>query len=197
MGGRVNDFVVRLKDIRRMDAVQGRLAQAFKDHPEVRPYTWREVDKELVAIQKFQNGLLFVVLVVIFAIVALGILNTLLMSLFERVREFGVLMAIGAKPKEVLRLILLESCLLGALGLLFGLALGSALILYFGKHGLPLPVGEAISYFMPFDAVIYLRFAWDRHWVAFAAVFLASLASGFIPACRASRLKVAEALRHV
>ncbi|MBI2915937.1 MAG: hypothetical protein HYY07_03670, partial [Elusimicrobia bacterium] len=51
--------------------------------------------------------------------------------------------------------------------------------------------------FMPFDSVIYLRFSWGRHWVAVAGVFLASFLSGLIPALRASRLKVAQALRHV
>ena len=64
-------------------------------------------------------------LFVVFAIVALGILNTLLMSLFERVREFGVLMAIGARPHWVLRLVLMESALLGLLGTALGRRLGA------------------------------------------------------------------------
>ncbi|MBI4056594.1 MAG: ABC transporter permease [Elusimicrobia bacterium] len=197
MGNKVNDFIVRVKNIQEVDSIRDRLARALKDHPAVKVYTWREVDHELVGIQRFQNAILFVVLIIIFVIVSLGILNTLLMSLFERIREFGVLMAMGAKPRFILRLVLLESFLLGLMGLALGLVVGSILILYFGKTGLPLPIGDAISYFMPFDSVIYMRFAWDKHWVSIVAVFVASLISGLIPALRASRLKVAEALRHV
>ncbi|MBI3013279.1 MAG: ABC transporter permease, partial [Elusimicrobia bacterium] len=197
MEGKVNDFVARAQSLDQIDSVAERLSRTLQNHPEVKVYTWKNVDKELVGIRKFQNGILFVVLLIIFAIVALGILNTLLMSLFERVREFGVIMAIGAKPSEILRLVLLESTILGLMGLAFGLSLGSTLILFFGHYGLPLPIGEAIAYFMPFDSVIYLRFSWGRHWVAVAGVFLASFLSGLIPALRASRLKVAQALRHV
>ncbi len=137
------------------------------------------------------------VLGIVFAIVALGILNTILMSLYERIREFGVLMAIGAKPRTVMGMILLESLLLGLIGMGLGLTMGVALILHFGKAGLPLPIGEAIAYFMPFDTVVYLRFSWERHWIALVTVVVTSLLAALPPSFRASRLKPAEALRHV
>lgn len=197
MNGKVNDFVIRVKGLDQIDKVSHEIAHVLEPYPEVKTYTWKDVDRELVGIQKFQNGILIVVLVIIFGIVTLGIVNTLLMSLFERIREFGVLMAIGAKPKVILKLVLMESTLLGILGLMFGLSLGSLLIAYFGRYGLPLPIGEALSYFIPFDSVIYLRFSWDRHWIAIIGVFLTSFISGAIPALRASRLIVAKALRHV
>ena len=197
MGERVNDFVVRVKRIQDVDRVQASLAEALRGRRDVRVYTWKEVDKEIVGIQKYQNALLLIVLVIVFAIVALGILNTMLMSLFERVREFGVLMAIGAKPRLILRMILLESLILGALGTLGGLAMGAAFIVYYGKAGMPLPIGEAIAYFMPFPTTVFLRFAWEKHWIALATVFVTCLAASLVPALRAARLKPAEALRHV
>ena len=132
-----------------------------------------------------------------FAIVALGILNTQLMSLFERVREFGVLMAIGARPRWIVRLILAESLVLGLVGVLLGVATGAAMIAYFGRHGLHLPVGQAFSYFLPFPSVIYLRPSWHQHAFACASVFAITLLASLPPALRAGRLKPAEALRHV
>ncbi|MEK7388215.1 MAG: FtsX-like permease family protein, partial [Elusimicrobiota bacterium] len=124
-------------------------------------------------------------------------LNTQLMSLFERVREFGVLMSIGARPGWVVRLILAESLLLGLVGAAFGAMLGAVLIGTFGRYGLHLPLGEALSYFLPFPSVIYMHPSWRLHALACASLFVITLLAALPPALRAGRLKPAEALRHV
>ncbi|MDE2492246.1 MAG: ABC transporter permease [Elusimicrobia bacterium] len=194
--GQINNYVLKLKDLDQVDAVRDSLESALKGRP-VRVLTWKDIDHEILGVEQFQDAILDVVLVVVFAIVALGILNTQLMSLFERVREFGVLMSIGARPRWILRLILTESALLGAVGVAAGTAVGAALIWHFGRAGLPLPVGQAFSYFLPFPSVIYLRPSWGAHAFACAAVFAIALLSALPPALRAARLKPAEALRHV
>jgi ABC-type lipoprotein release transport system permease subunit len=192
----VNHFVAKVADLDQVDQIQQELAQRLAGK-QVQVLSWKNVDHEIMAIQKFQNGLLDVVLLIIFSIVALGILNTLLMSLFERVREFGVLMAIGAKPGWVLRLVLVESVTLGVVGMAFGLLAGSAMIAYFHRAGLPLPIGDAMSYFIPFPRVIFLRFAWAKHLFAAFAILVVSILAAIPPALRAMRLRPAEALRHV
>jgi ABC-type lipoprotein release transport system permease subunit len=192
----VNNFVLKLEDQTRMREVQAALTKAIgRDELEV--VTWEEVDPELVGIRDYQDALLSIILVVIFLIVALGILNTLLMAMFERIREFGVLMAVGARPSTIRLLVLAESMFLGGLGALLGSALGAGLILHFGASGLELPIGDAVGFFMPFDSVLYLRFDWARHAYALAAVFATCVLSGLSPAIKASRLKPVEALRHV
>ena len=195
-GNKVNHFVGRLKDITQVDAVQQDLSAAL-GQGKVQVLTWKNVDHEILSIQEYQDGLLDVILVVVFLIVALGILNTLLMSLFERVREFGVLMALGARPSWVMKLVLIESVTLGTMGTIFGLIVGSAMILHYGRVGLPLPVGDAFSYFLPFPSVIFMRFSWDSHLFAALAVQLTSVVAAIPPALRACRLRPAEALRHV
>ena len=60
--------------------------------------TYKDVGSEVVGIKKFQDAILIVVMLVIYAIVGLGILNSVSMSLFERIREFGVIRAVGARP---------------------------------------------------------------------------------------------------
>lgn len=195
-GAKINHFVARVDDIDDVDRVQRELAEALRGKP-VQVLSWKNVDHEILAIQKFQNGLLFVVLLIVFAIVALGILNTLLMSMFERVREFGVLMAIGAKPRWVLKLVLVESITLGLVGTALGLVVGSTLIAYYHRAGLPLPIGDAMSYFIPFPSVIFLRFAWGEHLFAAGAILFTSIVAAIPPALRACRLRPAEALRHV
>ncbi len=200
VGKRVNQLVARLKDVGDADQVKRDLAEALGSQgagAAVQVLSWKDVDHEILAIQRFQDALLTVVLIIVFLIVALGVLNTMLMSLFERVREFGVLMAIGARPAWVLRLVLAESAALGLVGAVLGLALGSALIAYFGRNGLHLPVGEALAYFIPFPSVLYLQPSWKSHVVATASVLVTSLLAALPPALRACRLRPAEALRHV
>jgi len=194
--GQVNNYVAKLKNIELADEVQKDVAAALKGLP-LRVLSWKQIDHEILGVKAFQDGLLFIVLCVVFAIVALGILNTQLMSLFERVREFGVLMAIGARPRWVMRLLLAESALLGAVGTLFGLCVGAILIAHFGRTGLHLPVGEALSYFLPFPSVIFMRPNWTAHAFACLAVFTTAILAALPPALRAGRLKPAEALRHV
>ncbi|MCR4295212.1 MAG: ABC transporter permease, partial [Elusimicrobia bacterium] len=117
--GQVNQLAMRLKDVELTDEVAADLDRRLPPG-NVRQISWKIIDREIIGIQAFQNGILTVVLFIVFAIVALGILNTQLMSLFERVREFGVLMAIGARPRWIVRLILAESLVLGLVGTLLG-----------------------------------------------------------------------------
>jgi ABC-type antimicrobial peptide transport system permease subunit len=126
----------------------------------------------------------------------LGIFNTLLMSLFERIREFGIMMALGAQPSHIVAVILAEAALLGVIGVALGTAAGTALILYFGERGIPLPIGDALGYWMPFDRVIYLHFAWKKMILSSAAALFTSLAAALFPAVHAARIRPADALRH-
>ncbi|MFH1726369.1 MAG: FtsX-like permease family protein [Elusimicrobiota bacterium] len=196
VGDRINNLAIRAGDPLRLSETREAVARALDGRP-VQVRTWADIDYELVAIRDYEDALLSIVLLVVFAIVALGILNTLLMAMFERVREFGVLMAMGARPGVIRRLVILESCILGALGAAFGLAVGCGLIAFYGRTGLELPVGDAIAYFMPFDAKLFLRFNWGSHAVALGAVLLTSVLSAIPPALRASRTSPVEALRHL
>jgi putative ABC transport system permease protein len=90
-----------------------------------------------------------------------------------------------------------EGALLGAFGVAFGLILGTLLIAYFGRAGLPLPVGDALAYFLPFDQILFLKPAWPEHARSAAVMAVVAVLAALGPAVRASRLKVVEALRHV
>lgn len=195
MEGRANNYVLKLRNPELLEEARARLRAELEGEP-LKVLTWREVDEELTGVQAYQNAILKIVLGIVFLIVALGILNTVFMSLFERVREFGVLKAMGARPAFVLRLVLVESCMLGCLGGAAGVAIGSALISYYGHQGLPLPLGEAMSQFLPFDTILKLRFDWPTHRTAMAAVVVTSLLAALPPALRAARLKPVECLRH-
>ncbi|MBI5203151.1 MAG: ABC transporter permease [Elusimicrobia bacterium] len=195
MEGRANDLVIKLRDPERLEEARSRLSAALAGEP-LKVLTWREVDEEITGVQAYQNAILKIVLGIVFLIVALGILNTVFMSLFERVREFGILKAMGARPSFVLRLVLVESCMLGGLGGGLGVLTGVGLIAYYRQEGLPLPIGEAMSQFLPFDTILHLRFDWPTHQTAIAAVVVTSLLAALPPALRAAKLKPVDCLRH-
>ena len=192
--GKISYLVAKLADVELVtDVIGGLGAAAAAEGAEL--LSFRKIGLEVEAIIRFEDAILVVVLVIIFAIVGLGILNTVAMSMFERVREFGTLRALGARPVVVVRMIALEALFLGSLGALAGLLLGAAIIGWWGATGLHLPIGKALSYWLPFDAVVYLRPMWRHHVNSAAGLVVVSLVSAAGPAYRASRLVIAEALR--
>ncbi|MBI3299828.1 MAG: ABC transporter permease [Elusimicrobia bacterium] len=193
--GLASHVAIKLKDVDDTDAFMAERADL--GDPETVLLSYREVGSEVVGIKKFQDALLVIIMGVIYAIVALGILNTVSMSLFERMREFGVIRALGARPGLLIRLVLVEAFLLGGVGVLTGVLLGGLGIAFFGVIGLPLPLATALSYFMPFDGIVYMRPQWALHLRSGLGLWAVCLAAALGPAVRAARLIVSDALRTV
>jgi len=109
--GRASHVAARLRDGDALEAFVSDLGAVLGD-PGAVVLTYKDVGSEVVGIKKFQDAILVVIMLVIYAIVGLGILNSVSMSLFERIREFGVIRAVGARPSALVRLILAEAALL-------------------------------------------------------------------------------------
>jgi len=139
----------------------------------------------------------FIFVVILYFATGLGILNTVFMSVMERSREFGILMAIGLRPGQVRSLVLLESLLLGLLGASLGLLFGLLLSLYMSKIGIDLsswitPVTYAGGTIQPrLKAILEQRNFIDPAYM----LLIVSLLAGFLPARRAAKLLPVEALR--
>jgi putative ABC transport system permease protein len=193
--GVASHIVARLTDARQAERFAQDRRELFGS--ETRLLHYGEVGSEIRGIKSFQDALLIVMLIIIFAIVGLGILNTISMSFYERIREFGVLRALGARPSVVFQVLVTEAAMMGVLGALCGLILGGTLIGFFGATGLALPVGKAIAYFMPFDDVIFLRPEWGLHAWSALGLFGVCLLAALGPAWRAARLIIVDALHHI
>ncbi len=158
---------------------------------------WQQLVPELVAFMKLndvgdwmQNALLLIV-------VAFGLLNTILMSVFERVREFGVLRALGLRPRAVFGLVVLESMLLSLLGIALGLAVGIPLVLWLTGHPVPLTSPDVRASLQVFGLEPLIMFSLSRgQLIGLPLVLLAVGAlAALIPAIRASRGRPVDALR--
>ena len=128
-------------------------------------------------------------------VVAIGILNTVLMGVLERTREFGILLALGTKRQEIITMVAWESFFLGTIGSLMGLLLGLALNTYFGKTGIDLTAfTKALNSFY-IDSVIYPSLNVTHSAVSVMLVLTTSIVVSIYPAFHAANLKPVEAIR--
>jgi ABC-type lipoprotein release transport system permease subunit len=113
---------------------------------------WQEGAPELVQMIGMMDSFTWVILAFVFVAAAAGIANTMVMSAFERVREMGVLLALGATPGRIVGMLVVETLLLGALGLLLGSVLGTAFNSWLGN------VGVSMTQFASSDELADLSF---------------------------------------
>jgi putative ABC transport system permease protein len=160
-----------------------------------RAYTWEEMGGPFIGgmiVTRFVGGILHLVLGII---AAFGVLNTALMSVFERTREVGTMRAIGSRRSRVVALFLLEGLFLGVVGAIGGALLGALLVQWFCVHGIP-AFSEAQRYSYGGD-FLYPTLSW-RPLVRVPALMVAvSVLASLGPALMAARKRPADALRHV
>lgn len=184
------------RDPERLAEVRPRVVAALEDQPAL-VRTWSEVDpasSQLFALQSVSNGIL---LFLFFGVSAVGVINTLLMSVLERTKELGVMRALGMRPGELVQLVMVEALILATLAIVAGLAGAAVLDGYLIVQGLDLSVqgGGFEMGNMTFDPVIKGKLSADAIWQPVAGVFLFSVLAAIWPAVRASRLRPVEALR--
>ncbi len=118
-GSAVNEITVLVDDLGNVDKVWQSLRGKI-DTSKYEVLTWDVVSPELSQLNDL-TWAKFILLMTIFAVVAaLGVMNTVLMSAMERVREFGIMMAMGVRPWQVTRLILTESFMISLLSIIIG-----------------------------------------------------------------------------
>jgi len=135
----------------------------------------------------------------IFIVVAFSIANTMLMSVLERVREFGLLGALGLGPGRIARLVLLESAVLGLIFIAVGVGLGLIIHGAMSTWGLDfsewMTGGMEMSGVVLEDMVFYSKLVWSRWLTAAFVIFLLIILSASYPAWKATRQDPASAMR--
>ncbi len=161
--------------------------------------TWQEAIPEMVGFIEVDDAFLSIYLIVIFAIVAFAIANTFLMAVMERVREFGLLNALGLRGRGVAGLLLTETILMTSLAMAIGFVLGFSGHLAASHWGIPLSIYgvENIEVSgVDFASLVMRSKLNPMKWVAASVlVALVTLGSALYPAWRASRLAPSEAMR--
>jgi len=154
----------------------------------------------LRTMERLSDNIVLFAAVFIYGLVGLGILNTMLMSVLERTREFGVLRAIGTRPGRVVAQVLGESFWIGTLGAALGLAAGLTLTWYGSTHALidigGATGGEAIEYSgAVLRTAVKTRFSPGDALKAASLIYVMALLTAVYPAWKVARLSPAQALR--
>ncbi|MEC5387236.1 FtsX-like permease family protein [Uliginosibacterium sp. H3] len=128
---------------------------------------------------------------IIALIIVLSVTNTLSMSVAERTSEIGTSLAIGSRRSDVLRMFLTEGVVLGIVGGILGLSLGALLATLISSIGIPMPAPPGMAH----GYVGEIRFSWPVAIDAFVLAGITTLAASVLPAWRASRMNIVDALR--
>ncbi|XOV88925.1 MAG: ABC transporter permease [Pseudomonadota bacterium] len=188
--GRVHEFAILLADI---ETARKAAADLQVSLPELKVAPWQEVMDTFYKSMEADRRGNQVTLGIILFIVFIGVLNTVLMSVLERTREFGVLKAIGSRPGMIVTLIVLETGVLAALSIALGLLLAVPANIWFTYQGFALP--EPVD--MGGVAVQYMRgeLSLEVFLLPMAILYGYAIVVSIPPGLRAARVPPIEAMR--
>ena len=193
LGGRVHELAVALTDQSRSERV-AKMIQAGLDDGSLDIAPWQVVEASFYRAMQADIEGMWLSLMIIMIIVAIGVLNTVLMTLLERTREFGVLRALGTRPRDVFRLIVLETTYLSVLSILLGGALGLLGNYVFSKHGIALPTPVEYGGVL-FDKMMG-KISFRAFWLPAVVTLGTAVVVSVLPALRAAKVAPVKAMRN-
>ena len=160
---------------------------------------WPELSPVLAEYVRLNRGMNAILFSIVFLVAIIGVVNTMLMAVFERTREFGVLMALGLRPVYLVGLILIEALLLAGVSLALGGTVGLPLLWYLQTYGLDLRnVMDGLSMAgVAIDPIWYGQHDFPRYVQAALGLTAVAAVSALYPALRAARFRPIEAMRRV
>ena len=188
-GNRASTVMIELHERNDAERVAAALAQ-----PGLQALTWRDMNAFIIQSMDTAFSFYMILDAIVMLIVAVIIANTLLMAVFERVRELGILAALGMKRLQILQMILFEAAIIALAGIAVGVVLGLLGVAFLTQNGFVLGEMAATAGNLPMSNVIYARFAPDLFaWLA-VWTFLIALLASLYPAWFAARLEPVRAL---
>jgi len=192
LGAAVSQFAILLPSVGMTDQVAADLKRQLPKGVEV--WTWQELLPMVRAYISLMDGFIYIWNVVVFVAMGFGLVNTVLMAVYERMREFGLLMALGMRPGRILKDVLIEGSYLLFVGAVAGNALGFVSVWFLGRTGIDLSTFAAGSEYWGMSRVIYPALAANDVVAADLTVLVLGLLVSSYPAWKASRFKPVEAL---
>ena len=190
--GRIHEIAVTIKKLSAVPEITELINEKIGSD-KIQADPWQVFAKSFYNAMKADVEGMWVMLVIIMFVVAVGVLNTVLMSVLERRREYGVLKAMGTKPKDIIKLILTEINILAIICIVFGSIAALGINYYLSINGITLP--EPFSYggmdFQHMTSEINLR----SFVIPAVIVILSATIVGFFPALKAAKTDPAKAMR--
>ncbi len=197
MGNQGHNIVINAEDLTLVSARQQQVSNIIAEHNNLLVLDWNKLQPGLQqAIQADMAGAWFMYAVLII-LVAFSVLNTQLMSVLERTREFGTMMALGLKPVRLGFLVFTETFLMSSLGLAIGAALGTTLAYYLSIVGFSYPGMEEMAGKFNLPDRMYPSLSLLSIFLGPGIVFLCSLLASLYPALRLLSMHPVSAMRAV
>ena len=194
MDNSISEISILLSNHDDADAVAAALQKRL---PSLSVLSWRELLPMLRAYLQIFEGFQWIWYVVFFIAMGIGLVNTTLMTVFERMREFGLLKSLGMPPGWIVRLVLAESFFLLAVGAVIGNLLGVVSVAVFSGHGIDLSALSAGAAYAGITRIIYPALAVSDMVAANLVVFGLGLLVSLYPAVKAGRIKPVTAMAYV
>jgi putative ABC transport system permease protein len=188
----IQEMAVMLNDIKDLDAVEPALKSRF---PALEVKSWTELRPEMGMITSAIAMEVYIILAIILFALAFGIVNTMLMMVFDRTRELGMLMAVGMSRRRVFRMIMMETIFMTAIGGVAGMALSLALIGWFRSQGIDLSSFSKGLGAFGFDPKIYPFIPAKMYFHLTLMILATGILAAIMPARKALRLNPVEAIR--
>lgn len=191
MDDAITEIVLKTSDNSNLEALKNRLNRLLESKG-LESNTWQEVSAFFVEIMKKQNAVVFALSLIFYCIVISSITNTMVLTLFERKKEIGTMMAIGIKARDVIRLILMESLIVGFIGSLTGILLSALVIVILNKVGLSYVPPQASGY-----VTIYPLINPAFMLISLMLGILSSVIASVYPARKVLQVNPIDALRNI
>ncbi len=175
------------------------IADILPKDSDLRAVSWEVAMANLANAIKLDYASQKFIFLIIVLIVTIGVVNTLLMSVMERIREFGVILAVGATPGRLRKMVMTEAFLIGLISMIFGNLLGVLATWYLADVGIDLR--DFIPETMEFGGVVFdpiMRASWDFAYMGQMSIYVLvlSVIAALYPAAKAARITPAAAMRH-
>ena len=197
MNGHGHAIVVYDDDVKQLEILRTEFQRLTADHKELVTLSWDELQpgvRQMIELDYSSGWMMYIVLV---AIITFSILNTFLMSVLERTREFGIMLALGYTPFNIGRLVMLEAFILTLVGLALGTLIGLAINYYFYVYGLTFSGMEEMAKAYNMPATIRPQISFESVLLGPAVILLFTLVAALYPATRIRKLEPVEAMHHI
>ena len=194
MRGHGNSIAIAVDELGEVDAARETAAAAVRDRGNLVVLDWNALHpglRQAIQADLSSGWFMYGVLVIL---VGFSVLNTQLMSVLERTREFGVITALGVRPRRLASLVMQEAALMALIGLALGLFLGWLVTLYFHAKGFSYPGMEELAERFNLPGKMYPSMTVGSMTLGPAVVFLFCLLAALYPALRLFRLRPVEAM---
>lgn len=189
-----NEIAVLAKDEKQLDTIK---QLSVRIVPKGKIEDWKELSPELNMIIESFNLYTYIMSGIILLALTFGIINTMLMSVLERIRELGMLMAIGLNKRKIFIMIMLETFYLTLISAPIGLLVGWLTVTRLGKTGINLSMFSEGLESYGFNAMIYPALDHEKYIIIVMMCFITAIISAIYPAYKALQLNPSEAIRKI